>query len=66
MWTILSGDFDEKLRAADCTSIVTRKSKAGSIVVFHDSEKAWNRLKESLPDTLEHFANQGFRFDRIL
>lgn len=66
MWTVLSGDFDQKLKAEECWQIVKRKSKAGSIIVFHDSDKAWQRLKDCLPKTLEHFANQGFIFDPIL
>jgi len=65
MWTVLSGDFDQKLRGEECFNIVKSKTKAGSIIVFHDSEKAWPRLKECLPETLENFENQGFTFNAI-
>jgi peptidoglycan/xylan/chitin deacetylase (PgdA/CDA1 family) len=66
MWSVLSGDFDTKMNASDCFRIVQQKSKAGSIIVFHDSEKAWPRLEECLPKTLEWFDNQGFKFEAIL
>lgn len=65
MWSVLSGDFDKNIRGNDCARIVKSKSQSGSIVVFHDSEKAWERLREALPTTLEHFANQGFNFKNI-
>jgi peptidoglycan/xylan/chitin deacetylase (PgdA/CDA1 family) len=66
MWSVLSGDFDKKMSADDCERIVKSKSKAGSIIVFHDSEKAWERLRYVLPASLEHFANQGFNFKALL
>lgn len=65
MWDVLSGDFDTKLTGANCTSFVTKHAQPGSIIVFHDSEKAFPRLKEALPNTLEHFSKQGYRFEVI-
>ena len=34
----------------------------GSIVVFHDSAKAFERLKIALPAVLAHFSNLGYSF----
>jgi len=65
MWTVLSGDFDKGITAQKCLENVLRKSRAGSIVVFHDSEKAAERMRYALKGALEHFTNQGYRFDRI-
>jgi Predicted xylanase/chitin deacetylase len=65
MWDVLSGDFDTKLTGANCTSFVTKHAQPGSIIVFHDSEKAFPRLKEALPNILEHFSKQGYRFEVI-
>ena len=65
MWEVLSGDFDTKLTAEKCTRNVTKHAKSGSIVVYHDSAKAYQRLKGSLPEVLEHFSKKGFRFEAI-
>lgn len=65
MWDVLSGDFDRDLSAESCTLNVINKSKQGSIVVFHDSEKAFPRMKEALPVMLEYFGAKGYRFEAI-
>jgi peptidoglycan/xylan/chitin deacetylase (PgdA/CDA1 family) len=65
MWEVLSGDFDRELNAAACARNVIRHARPGSIVVFHDSEKAFDRMKEALPKVLEHFSGLGYRFEAI-
>jgi peptidoglycan/xylan/chitin deacetylase (PgdA/CDA1 family) len=65
MWSVLSGDFDTRLSGSDCTRIVTKHSKKGSIIVYHDSEKAWERLRESLPEVLTYFSERGYIFKNL-
>ncbi len=65
MWDVLSGDFDRDLTPENCTLNVINKSKQGSIVVFHDSEKAFPRMKETLPAILKYFSTKGNRFEAI-
>lgn len=65
MWTVLSGDFDHQKSPSDCWEILEKNVAAGSIVLFHDSEKAWPRLKEILPRTLEHFSASGYSFEQL-
>ena len=65
MWDVLSGDFDKGLSADDCTFHVIRNTKKGSIVVFHDSEKAFPRMQVALPKMLEYFITKGFRFETL-
>jgi peptidoglycan/xylan/chitin deacetylase (PgdA/CDA1 family) len=65
MWSVLSGDFDKRLTPERCARYVIRSSKPGSIIVFHDSEKAAERMLFALPKVLEHFSALGYRFDRI-
>jgi peptidoglycan/xylan/chitin deacetylase (PgdA/CDA1 family) len=65
MWDVLSADFDTALSPAKSVRYVLRNAQPGSIVVFHDSEKAFDRLKESLSRTLEHFSSRGYRFEAI-
>lgn len=65
MWTVISADFDTERTGKQCFEAVKKHAGKGSIVVFHDSEKAKARLTEALPMTLEYFANQGFAFRAI-
>jgi peptidoglycan-N-acetylglucosamine deacetylase len=65
MWDVLSADFDRSLTGERCARNVIKYAKAGSIVVFHDSEKAFDRLKFALPAVLQHFSGLGYRFSGI-
>jgi peptidoglycan-N-acetylglucosamine deacetylase len=65
MWEVLSADFDRALTGERCARNVIRHARPGSIVVFHDSEKAFDRLREALPKVLEHFSGLGYRFEAI-
>ena len=65
MWQVLSGDFDEKLPPQKCAENVLLYSKPGSIIVFHDSTKAWERMSYALPKILEYFSDKGFSFKAI-
>ena len=65
MWDVLSKDYDVKLKGEDCAFNVLRYSKPGSIVVFHDSAKAFPRMKEALVTTLKFFSEKGYRFEAI-
>ncbi len=65
MWSVLSGDFDERISAKECCDNVIRNAGNGSIVVFHDSEKAKERMLYSLPRVLEYFLQRGYSFKRI-
>jgi len=53
MWTILSGDFDIKLSPEECSANVIEHLEPGAIVVFHDSTKAWPRMRYALPLVLQ-------------
>lgn len=66
MWDVLSGDFDKSVTAEECTRNVIQHTNNGSIVVFHDSEKAWPKMSNALPTVLEHFKKEGFEFAAIL
>lgn len=65
MWEVLSADFDRALTGERCARYVIGRARRGSIVVFHDSEKAFDRLREALPAVLEHFSGLGYRFETI-
>lgn len=65
MWDVLSGDFDTTLSCEQCSANVIKNVRPGSVIVFHDSEKAFPRMKDALPRVLEHFSAGGYRFDAI-
>lgn len=65
MWDVLSFDWDKSVSNQECFNYVTSKSKNGSIVVFHDSVKASNNMKYTLPKVLEYYTEKGFAFKGI-
>ena len=65
MWSLLSGDFDTALKPEDCWNMTKDAVRPGSIVVFHDSEKAYPRLSYTLPRLLEYFSLQGYQFEKL-
>lgn len=62
MWDVLSGDFDIKITPENCYLNVIKNAKPGSIIVFHDSLKAFPALKPTLPRVLQYFSEKGFEF----
>jgi len=65
LWDILSGDFDPKISKEKCLKNILDNAKKGSIVVFHDSLKAEEKLRFVLPRVLKYYQNLGFRFEKI-
>lgn len=65
MWDVLSGDFDPDLSKEDCLSNSIMSTRRGSIIVFHDSLKSWDKLQFVLPRYLEFFSQKGYRFEAI-
>lgn len=63
MWDVLSGDFDPALSQEKCLNNSIAKSRPGSIVVFHDSEKAFDKLKWVLPKYLDEMSKAGYSFN---
>jgi len=65
MWDVLSGDFDLNLSPDKCLKNVLKATEAGSIVVFHDSLKACERLEYVLPRALEFWKKKGYSFEAL-
>ena len=65
MWDLISYDYDEKININQALKQLIRNSKPGSIVVFHDSTKAWKQLKIMLPKYMQALNNQGYSFESI-
>ena len=65
MWDVLSGDFDQGLSPESCLKNVLKNTRPGSIVVFHDSLKAFERLKHVLPQAMKVWTAKGYRFEAL-
>ena len=65
MWTVLSGDFDKKITKEQCVANVTLKASKGDIIVFHDSEKCFEKITYALPKVLAYFSDKGYRFETL-
>lgn len=65
MWSVLSADFDERIKPEACWKNVRKSAKNGSIIVFHDSEKANPRMSYALPKLLETLSAEKYSFEKI-
>jgi len=65
MLDVVSGDFDKNLDPEKSLQKVLKHTKSGSIVVFHDSAKAFKTLKRVLPKALNQWNTEGYKFETI-
>jgi peptidoglycan/xylan/chitin deacetylase (PgdA/CDA1 family) len=66
LWDVLSYDFDLNLSGETVADNVIQNVEAGSIVVLHDSVKAFPRLQTALPKILQYYAERGWEFACIV
>jgi peptidoglycan-N-acetylglucosamine deacetylase len=65
MWSVISADFDQNISPQQCVNNVMKHVKAGSIIVFHDSDKASKNLRVALPEVLSKLCGLGYHFASI-
>jgi peptidoglycan/xylan/chitin deacetylase (PgdA/CDA1 family) len=65
MWDVLSADFDIDCTPEQCLANVILATVPGSIIVFHDSEKAFPKLQYALPRMLKYFSEKGYSFKSL-
>ena len=65
MWDVLSADFDIEISGEKCLENVLKNIKSGSIIVFHDSQKAFRNLEHALPRTLQFLTEKRFVCEKI-
>lgn len=66
MWDVLSADFDKGISPEKCLKNVLSNIKSGSIIIFHDSIKAFQNLEYALPKTLAFLKENGYKCEPIL
>ncbi|MDR2040713.1 MAG: polysaccharide deacetylase family protein [Tannerella sp.] len=62
MWDVVTRDYSPHMTSQGVFNIVKKYTRNGSILVFHDSLKAADRMKEALPRAIEWLLNEGYRF----
>lgn len=65
MWSVVAGDWDAGISPEKCFARLKQKVRPGSIIVFHDSEKAKERLQYCLPKLLEYLSAAGYSFKAL-
>lgn len=62
MYDLVTRDYSKKLTADEVFANVRRYARNGSIIVFHDSIKSGDRMREALPKSIEWLLEQGYEF----
>lgn len=65
LWSLMAGDFDKNLSKEKCLKVLKTKTRSGYIIVFHDNQKSFEKLKWVLPRYLEYCVEKGLRFGLI-
>jgi peptidoglycan/xylan/chitin deacetylase (PgdA/CDA1 family) len=65
MWDVVTRDYSRLMTADEVFEVVKKYTRNGSIIVFHDSLKSGDRMKESLPRSLDWLIEQGYSFRLI-
>lgn len=65
MWDVLSYDYSKNVSKEDCYTKTLQSIQNGSIIVFHDLEKAETNLRHALPRLLENLQSKGYQFKNL-
>lgn len=65
MWHVLSYDWDTSVSKEICLQKTLKNIKPGSIVVFHDSLKAQEKLRFVLPKVLIYIQKNGWQCEGL-
>jgi peptidoglycan/xylan/chitin deacetylase (PgdA/CDA1 family) len=65
MWDVLSRDYDAAVNPEQVYHNVTQHAREGSIIVFHDSQKAAHNVLPVLPRILDFFSERGYAFNSL-
>lgn len=62
MYDLVTRDYSNKLTPEQVLANVRRYARNGSIIVFHDSLKAWDNMHVALPLAIEWLLSRGYEF----
>lgn len=60
MWDVITADYDSRKNPEQVMAIVRKHLSPGSVVVFHDSLKARDRVLNVLPQAIEFWESEGY------
>ena len=65
MWTFLSYDWDKNVSNETIINALKKKLKPGAILVFHESDKTQERIKELIPKVIDVIKARGLKMDLL-
>ena len=65
MWDVLTNDFDIQTSVTELLQQTKRHTRNGSVIVFHDSIKAAERMLHTLPTLIDWWKEQGYAFETL-
>ena len=65
LWDVMPKDYDKSLTPDEVFDNVCRYVRNGSVIVFHDSIKAGERMRYALSQTIKHLKDNGYSFVSI-
>ncbi|MCM1077561.1 MAG: polysaccharide deacetylase family protein [Bacteroides sp.] len=65
MYDVVTRDYSKRLTGEQVLDNVKRYARNGSIIVFHDSIKAHDRMRYALPRAIEWLLSQGYEFHAL-
>lgn len=65
MWDVLAGDFDQSLSGDACVQGVLRRTRPGSILVFHDNMISERNMRYAMPIVVRELLKKGYSFNTL-
>ena len=62
IWSVIGGDFSKKLDTKYAIDYFSNNTKAGDIIVLHDSIMAFDNFKKILPQIIKNLKYEGYKF----
>jgi len=64
-WDVLTYDYRQDLTVEDIVKIIYKNVRNGSVIVFHDTEKAAPRMLPALENCLKYYSDSGYSFYKL-
>ena len=65
LWDVITRDYNTRLPEEKVLDIAKRYTRNGSIVVFHDSRKAFKNMKYAFPKAVKYWLDNGYTFETL-
>jgi len=65
MYSVVAYDWDVSVSREQCLNNITKHTKGGDLIVFHDSQKAFKNLKYTLPKAIAFLRTEGYDFETL-